>query len=97
MRAHSDEQIALQNVAPQNSTAGGEPMAGGAAEGAAGVAHPARAYDLFLTAALADGCKLWDLRSPAACPASIAPAADRASGPRPRAAKPPPEGSWNEV
>ena len=37
------------------------------AEGAAGVAHPARAYDLFLTAALADGCKLWDLRASAAC------------------------------
>ena len=27
------------------------------------VSHPASAYDLFLTAAMADGIKLWDLRT----------------------------------
>ena len=27
-----------------------------------GVSYPERGYDLFLTAAVADGAKLWDLR-----------------------------------
>ena len=27
------------------------------------VSHPPRAYDLFLTAAVSDGIKLWDLRT----------------------------------
>jgi hypothetical protein len=33
------------------------------AEGSAGLAHPERGYDLFLTTALGDGAKLWDLRT----------------------------------
>ena len=32
-------------------------------EGTVGVSHPERAYDLFITAALGDGAKLWDLRT----------------------------------
>ena len=31
-------------------------------EGSPGVSHPERGYDLFVTAALGDGAKLWDLR-----------------------------------
>ena len=33
------------------------------AEGSASVSHPERGYDLFVTAALGDGAKLWDLRT----------------------------------
>ena len=32
-------------------------------EGTVGVSHPERGYDLFITAALGDGAKLWDLRT----------------------------------
>ena len=32
-------------------------------EGTVGVSHPERGYDLFITAAMGDGAKLWDLRT----------------------------------
>ena len=32
------------------------------AEASAGLSHPDRGYDLFVTAAVSDGAKLWDLR-----------------------------------
>ena len=32
-------------------------------QGSMFVSHPSSAYDLFLTAAVADGIKLWDLRT----------------------------------
>ena len=32
-------------------------------QGSAYVTHPSEAYDLFLTSAIADGIKLWDLRT----------------------------------